>query len=103
MATNDLTAGFSDTDSQHLARVKAALAKACTAIQNEASGTTNHAVRLTLVGRILNNPASYTQKFAVLVAVDSTVAAQTSLQSATDSQIENATNALLDMFALQGI
>jgi hypothetical protein len=102
MATNDLTAGQSDTDALHVARVKAALLKACPAIQNEAAGTTNHAVRLLLVGRILANPSGYAQRCAVLVAVDATVAAQTTLAAATDAQIESATSALLDMLSLQG-
>jgi hypothetical protein len=101
MATNDMTAGLADGDNQFVARVKAALCKACPAVQNESAGTANHAVRLALVGRILQNPTGYAQRFAVYVAVDSTVAAQSTLAAATDAQIETATNSLLDMFSLQ--
>jgi hypothetical protein len=102
MATNDLTAGQAASDSQWVARVKAALAKAETAMQNESVGTANHTARIALVGRLLAAPDAYAFKFATLVAVDATVAAQSTLAAATDAQVENAVNALLDMFALQG-
>lgn len=101
MPLTNLVAGQSD--SQFKSRVKASLAKACSAIQNESGGTANHAVRLTLVGRILNNPDGYAERFALYVACESTFfAAQSSLAGATDAQIDTAVNSLLDMFALQG-
>ena len=90
-------------DAPFTARVKSALVKACPAVQNEAGGTANHAVRLTLVGRILASPDGYAQRFAPFVAMDATLfAGNSTLTAATDSQIETAVNSLLDMFALQG-
>ena len=100
MALTNLIAGQPDT--QFINRVKASLCKACSAVQFEAGGTANHAVRITLVGRILANPDAYAQRFASYAAVDSTIFANAStLSGATDAQIDNAVNGLLDMFALQ--
>ena len=102
MPLTDLIAGQAANDPQFVARVKAALAKACPAVQNESGGTANHAVRLTLVGRILSSPDGYAARFATYVACDATLYANnSSLTGATDAQIENAVNSLLDMFALQ--
>lgn len=101
MALTNLIAG--QPDQQFTNRVKASLAKACSAIQNESAGTANHAVRLTLVGRILGAPDSYAQRFALYTACESTFfAAQSTLAGASDAQVDNAVNSLLDMFALQG-
>ena len=103
MALTDAIVGaLPASDPAFVGRVKAALCKACPAIQNESAGTANHAVRLSLVGRILANPDGYAQRFAPYVAAESTFfAAQSTLAGATDAQIETATNANLDMFALQ--
>jgi hypothetical protein len=101
MALTNLIAG--NPDQQFVARVRASLAKACSAIQFEAVGTANHAVRLALVGRLLSGLDNYAQRFAVYVACDGTFfAAQSTLTGATDAQIDSAVNGLLDMFALQG-
>lgn len=101
MALTNLIAG--QPDQQFISRVKASLAKACSAIQNEAGGTANHAVRLTLVGRILAAPDSYAQRFALYAACESTFfGAQSTLAGASDAQVDTAVNSLLDMFALQG-
>ena len=90
-------------DVPFVGRVKTAFLKACPAIQNEAGNTANHAVRLALVGRILASPDSYAQRFATMAALDATLFANNStLAGATDSQIETAVNAILDMLALQG-
>lgn len=99
MAVTDLQAGRLDAD--FVARVRAEICKACPAIQNESAGTTNHASRIALVGRIIKNLDGYTQQFAAYVAVDGTIMAQASLTAATDAQIGTALSALIDMFALQ--
>ena len=91
-------------DAQFIGKVKTAFMKACPAIQNEAVNTANHAQRLTLVDRILANPDGYAQRCATMVALDGTLYANNnSLSTATDSQIENGVNGILDMLALRGV
>lgn len=91
-------------DAEFVGRVKTALLKACPAIQNEAGGTANHAARLLLVGRILAGPDGYAQRLATMVALNSTIfSGNATLAAATDTQIEDAVNGLLDMLSLQGV
>lgn len=103
MPLGDLQAGLAGNDQQFCARVKAALLKAAVAIQNEATGTANHSVRIALVGRILSSPDIYAQRFAPVVAVQTTPFAAASLSAIADIDIETAVNSVYDTFALNSV
>lgn len=92
--------GDASLDSNFTARVKARLCQAAPAIVNENPATANHAARMLLAARILQNPDEWAVRFAPVVAGQPTPAGQATLAAVTDAQITTAVDSLLDSFAL---
>lgn len=80
-------------------KVKAACLVAAKTIQDEGTGTTNHANRLKWAKAVYLDPATWGVRVlrAVLAANASATLAQ--INAATDSSIQTAVNAAVDVFA----
>lgn len=103
MALAYLLIGAANTDTAFCTRVVAALENAASAIQNESAGAANHIQRVALVGRVLSNPVTYSQQFALAIASIAPVLNAASLAAALDTDIQTGVNSVWDMFATRGI
>ncbi len=101
LSYQDIGATVNDVNFQN--RIVGALEATCIIVNGEAGGTANHAVRLTLMGRIVVDPVSYARKFAPLIASVSPLSGLANVLVATDAQILSAVSAVFDALALLGV
>jgi hypothetical protein len=103
MAITYLDIGSSVNDVNFQNRVVGALNAQCVVVNNEAGSTPNHALRLTLMGRVIANPEGYAKKFSPLICVISPISSLVNYGVAADAQILTAVAAVWDAFAVQSI
>jgi Flp pilus assembly protein TadG len=92
--------GDASGDPSWASRIKARLLQDAIAITTESAFTANHVARVSLAGKILQEPALWTSRFVVVVAGQSGPASANSLAAVTDSQINTAVDSVIDSFAL---
>ena len=97
----DIGSSVHDVNFQN--RVVGALNAQCVVVNNEAGATTNHALRLALMGRVIASPEGYARKFSPLICVVAPISSLASYGVATDAQILTAVAAVWDALAVQGI
>jgi hypothetical protein len=103
MAITYLDIGASVNDVNFQNRVLGALNAQCVVVNNEAGGTPNHALRLTLMGRVIAAPEAYARKFSPLICSIAPISPLANYGVATDAQILTAVAAVWDAFAVQSI
>jgi hypothetical protein len=97
----DIGSTVNDVNFQN--RIIGALNAQCVVVNNEAGGTPNHALRLTLMGRVIAAPEGYARKFSPLICSIAPISALATYGAATDAQILTAVAAVWDAFAVQGL
>jgi hypothetical protein len=81
----DIGSTVNDVNFQN--RIIGALNAQCVVVNNEAGGTPNHALRLTLMGRVIAAPEGYARKFSPLICSIAPISALATYGAATDAQI----------------
>lgn len=84
-------------------KVAVAVASAAEAILTEDVNTVNHAERYAWAARALKTPFGEADKFLMGVLVANKGLATSTIESATDLQVQNNVDSLIDVFALANI
>lgn len=103
MAIAYLDIGSSVNDVNFQNRVIGALNAQCVVVNNEAGATPNHALRMSLMGRVIAAPEGYARKFSPLICSIAPISSLANYSAATDAQILTGVAAVWDAFAVQGI
>ena len=97
----ELRALMDDNDLKN--RCQVAVVVAAGTIQNEDTGTPNHAERLVWAEKAYGNPAGLANKVLMAVLAANKDLAVASIQGATDAQLQAKVDDAIDVFAQNGI
>lgn len=81
-------------------KIKVACVIAAEAVRNEAPGTTNHAARLVWARGVFQNPDGYVQQMLWAVLAQNAGATPAQIAGASDSTVQTAVNAAVDVFSV---
>lgn len=103
MAVDYAAVGASVDDLTFQQRVVGALEAQAIVINAESAGTANHNIRLTLLGKVVNDPKTWAKIFAPVICSVSPISGLASITAATDAQILTGVAAVWDALALRGL